>query len=228
MAAMGPRAPSEFDFTHPELWLDWRERYQRFRRLSKLDKESEEYQIDSLIYAMGDVAEKVLKLVAEAKRKKYKDVIEEFNKYFQPRANVVHAIVKFNSRQQMQSESNEAYIRELNSLSEKCNFGEQKDSSMMYRLLTGMKDKQLSLDLQQLPDSELTLSSVISRMRAKEDIVASSQKDVDALTSELEVCRVMERPEVSRRTSRVAPNLIVSGADLNRLTIAVDVVGVTA
>ena len=217
---MGPQAPAEFDFTRPELWPEWKERYQRYHRLSKTDKESEEYQIDSLLYTMGDVSEKIMKLVAENKREKYADVIGEMDKYFQPKSNVAHSIVKFNSRQQMSTESNEAYIRELNSLSERCGFGDQKDSNMMYRLLTGMKDKELSLDLQQLPDTDLTLSTVISRMRAKEDIVTSSQKDVDMVAAELEACSVDSKPRGSGdswNSKRVNKNADRGGFPLHKL-----------
>ena len=89
----------------------------------------------------------------------------------------------FNSRNQQADETNECYIRELNHLIEKCNFGTQNDDQLKYRLLTGMTDKELSLDLQQLPDAELTLSRVITGMRAKENI-QQGQRDVDAIQSE--------------------------------------------
>ena len=176
---MGPKPPPHFDFTRPEQWPEWKERYSRYHRISKTDKESEEFQIDSVLYTMGETAEKIIKLLPAAKTKKYKDLMEEFDKYFQPRSNVAHAIVKFNSRDQLPHESNEAYIRELNDLISKCKFDTQSDDNLKYRLLTGMKDKELSLDLQQLPDTELTLEKVITRMRAKENIQTSQRDSVE-------------------------------------------------
>ena len=135
-----------------------KQRYQRYHRIAKIDAEDEDFQIDSLLYTMGETADKVVELLTAANIKPYEGILE-FDKYFQPKTNIAHAVVKFNSRNQQADETNECYIRELNHLIEKCNFGTQNDDQLKYRLLTGMTDKELSLDLQQLPDAELTLSS---------------------------------------------------------------------
>ena len=138
---------------------------QQIPRICKTDKKSEEFQIDSVLYTMGETADKVVKLFPTENTKTYKDIMTELGKYFQPRSNIAHSIVKFNSRDQLAEESNEAYIREPNVLVGRCKFESQADNNMKYRLLTGIKDKELSLDLQQLPDEELTLDRVVSRMR---------------------------------------------------------------
>lgn len=69
----------------------------------------------------------------------------------------------------------------------KFNFDTLSDNNLKYRLLAGIKDKELRLDLQQLPDAELTLKKVISMMRAKENIqtsqnVAAANGDINAVS----------------------------------------------
>ena len=80
---MGPKPPPEFDVTRPEAWPEWSERYNRYHRISKAYEESEEFQIDSVLYTMGDTADKILKLLPADKIKKYKDLMAELDKYFQ-------------------------------------------------------------------------------------------------------------------------------------------------
>lgn len=107
---MGPKPPPHFHFTRPESWQEWKERYSRYHRISKTNKESEEIQIDSVLYTIEKTAEKIIKLLPQTKTKKYQDLMEEFDKYLQPRSNVAHAIVKFSSRDQLPQKSNKAYI----------------------------------------------------------------------------------------------------------------------
>lgn len=105
--------------------------YCRYHWISKTDKESEEFQIDSIFYTMGETAKKMIKLLPPAKAKIYSDLTEEFDKYFQPISNLAYAIVKFNSQDQLPQESNEAYTRELNDLTGK--FYTQSNDNLKYR-----------------------------------------------------------------------------------------------
>lgn len=57
MAKFGP--PEPFDFSQPTEWPVWRRRFDRFRVALKLDKESGEVQINSLLYALGREAEPI-------------------------------------------------------------------------------------------------------------------------------------------------------------------------
>lgn len=57
MAKFNP--PECFPFDRPNEWADWKQRFQRFRNATKLDKEDGEVQVSSLIYAMGNEAEHI-------------------------------------------------------------------------------------------------------------------------------------------------------------------------
>ena len=59
MAKVKP--PEKFTFEKPEQWLQWALRFNRFRTVTKLDKEDETLQVDSLLYIMGEEAEVIFR-----------------------------------------------------------------------------------------------------------------------------------------------------------------------
>ena len=69
-----------FDFSdsadHPR-WIRW---FESFRLASGLSEKPEEYQINSLFYAIGDGADNILGILtlSESERKKYECVVEVF------------------------------------------------------------------------------------------------------------------------------------------------------
>ena len=46
-------APEKFDFRATEAFLKWKESFMMFRFLKHLEKESQEYQVTSLLYTIG-------------------------------------------------------------------------------------------------------------------------------------------------------------------------------
>ena len=54
--------PEKLDFAKPPEWPDWKQRFERFRCATKLNKEDEVLQINALIYTMGKEAEHVFNL----------------------------------------------------------------------------------------------------------------------------------------------------------------------
>jgi len=78
--------------------------------------------------------------------------------------------VQFNGETQERNENNEEYIRALYSSAQYCEFGNVVNDNIKYRLLTGIKDKALSIELQHMTVEQLTLENVTQRMRAKEII----------------------------------------------------------
>ena len=68
-------------------WPEWKQRFTRFRTATKLNGESDEVQICSLVYAMGAEAETVIKSFVYAEEgddKKYPKVLKPFDDYFVP------------------------------------------------------------------------------------------------------------------------------------------------
>lgn len=52
--------PEPFKFKTPEDWPKWIRRFEWFRCTSGLDKKSQEIQVNTLIYSMGDEADDIL------------------------------------------------------------------------------------------------------------------------------------------------------------------------
>ena len=60
MASYQIPAIEAFDFSTPTEWPNWIRRFERFRNASGIADKSQESQIDTLIYSMGDKADDIL------------------------------------------------------------------------------------------------------------------------------------------------------------------------
>ena len=76
--------PESFDFANPEEWPKWLWRFERFRQASGLTEKSEEAQVNTLMYCMGDRADDILRSfkLSEEDSKKYEVVKNKFNSHF--------------------------------------------------------------------------------------------------------------------------------------------------
>ena len=52
--------PGPFNFAKPEEWPKWLKRFERFRQASELCKKTEESQVNTLLYSMGEKADDIL------------------------------------------------------------------------------------------------------------------------------------------------------------------------
>jgi hypothetical protein len=52
--------PSEFNFTHPGEWPQWFTLFQHFRQASGLDKQPQDRQVNTSLYAMATEAETIV------------------------------------------------------------------------------------------------------------------------------------------------------------------------
>ena len=169
----GFHPPEAFDFTSPEKWPAWRDRFIRYRLASGLHKDGE-VQVAALIYSMGPQAEHIistLKLTTE-QSKDFAFVQGKLDQYFIPRRNFIAERHNFELRCQGSTETNESYIRALFSLAEHCGFADT-DERIRDRLISGMSDRELSRKIQlQSLEEEVSMATVISMMRNVE-IVSS-------------------------------------------------------
>lgn len=100
--------PYNFDFTHPELWAEWKRRFHRYRKATKLDKEEEEVQVCTLLYSLGSEVEQIVKTFIYANdvdADKYEVVLGQLDCYFVPKVNVIHERARYHQRAQKHGES---------------------------------------------------------------------------------------------------------------------------
>ena len=102
MATYQCAAPTQFDFTNPFSWPKWLKYFERFRTASKLDMDTEEHQIGSLIYTMGEQAEEIFNSfdMRAADAKADVKLRERFTNQFAVKHNVIFERSKFNRRVQ--------------------------------------------------------------------------------------------------------------------------------
>lgn len=100
-------APQPFNFSCPAEWTKWRRQFERFWKASGLDAKDEESQVNTLIYAMGDTADDILRSfgLSEGDKKKYKPVLDKFDYHFVKKRNVICERARFNMRRQEEGES---------------------------------------------------------------------------------------------------------------------------
>lgn len=101
--------PDNFNFSHPELWPEWKWQFHRYRIATKLDKEDGEVQVCTLLYSLGPEAEHIIKTFVyadEGDENEYEVVLEKkLDKYFVPKVHVIHERARFHQQAQKHGES---------------------------------------------------------------------------------------------------------------------------
>ena len=111
MAEFDP--PKKFDLTQPNRCPEWKQSFERFPVATKLNKESEDVQISSLLYSMGPEAEHIMKTIPSDKSSKYDDVIKEFDDHFVMKKNIIFECARFRNRVQNSGNNVETIVRYL-------------------------------------------------------------------------------------------------------------------
>lgn len=190
--------PSEFDFSRPEEWPLWLSRFERFRHASGLDKQSEEKQVNTLLYAMGPEAESIVRCrdLTKDQLKVFAMVKTELTNHFIPKRNLIFERARFHKRVQESGESVDSFIKALYDLIQHCEYGDLRDELIRDRLVVGLTDQALSEKLQM--DDKLTLATA-KRMCIRHEAVkkqqcllkgeASSAQLVEAVTTRKSIVR---------------------------------------
>ena len=135
-------APEPFDFASTEEWPRWVRRFERFRESSELSQKSEENQISTFIYTMGDAAEDIFESFKweDQEQKTYENVKQKFENYFSKKKNVIYERAKFNERKQKEGETVDAFITALHKLATKCDYGALNDDLIRDRIVVGIRE----------------------------------------------------------------------------------------
>ena len=146
--------PEKFDFTKPQMWEKWFQRFERFRSASGLSDKPPEIQVNSLIYCMGSEADDILDSLSLTidQKKEYGTVTKSLTEYFIPKRNVIFERVQFNQR--LEGANVDSFVTSLHKLAEYCAFGALHNDLIRDRLVVGLRDHKLSEKLQL--DAELS------------------------------------------------------------------------
>ncbi|XP_072400844.1 uncharacterized protein [Diabrotica undecimpunctata] len=156
-------APSEFDFTQPQTWHQWKKSIERYMSVSGFGQKSDKDKLDLLLYLMGNEAEDILLQNRPGENASFQDVMQIFDNHFIPRRNTIFERFQFNSRVQRPGEPVGNFISSLHTLAEHCSYGALKDELICDRIVIGIADKKVS-ERMQLNDG-LTLEKAIQIAR---------------------------------------------------------------
>ena len=170
MASYRIPAIEHFDFAKPEEWSRYILHFEQFRLASDLASKSEEVQVSTFIYSMGDKAEDLLEsfTLTDKEAKKYAAVKAKFEEYFQKCRNTIYERAKFNERKQRDDKTVDEYIAELYRLAQHCQFGALHDQLIRDRIVVGIRDRELSEKLQM--EATLTLNAAVTKARQSEAV----------------------------------------------------------
>ena len=80
MAKLSIDSPKQFNFSNPDVWPRWKKPFQQFCDAFGLSAQSEQCQVSTLLYCVGEDADDVpvSTNVTKDERKRYKDVMAKF------------------------------------------------------------------------------------------------------------------------------------------------------
>ena len=170
MASVRLQPPLSFDFRNPDEWPRWKRQFEQFRLASGLSAESDDRQVSTLLYCMGENAEDILVStnISDDDRKKYVSVVRQFDDFFKVWKNVIFKRARFNRRCQAAGETIEQFITSLYTLAESCDYGDLKDQMIRDRIVVGIRDQSQSERLQM--DADLTLEKAKTLVRQREAV----------------------------------------------------------
>ena len=115
MATFQVASPSAFIFARPEEWPKWLKRFERFKHASGLADNSEESQVNTLIYTMGAKADDIFQSfrLSTEEQKKYDIVFTRFQDHFIARQNMIFERARFNCRVQGEGKTADSFIMSL-------------------------------------------------------------------------------------------------------------------
>ena len=194
--------PDRFNFGSPDTWPAWVRRFDRFRIASGLANRPANDQISTMVYAMGDQAEDILRTLNIPNDATYDDLKQSLGRYFGVRRNLIIERAKFNKRIQQQGESIDVFIQDLYRLVEHCEYGELREQLIRDRIVVGVSDDALSDRLQAQADLTLDQSVQISRQSESRKQQRGVVRDGRSVNTSVEFVKRDQRPSTKPNTAR--------------------------
>ena len=123
--------------------------------------------------------------------KSYADLVKALSQHFKPTPSEIVERFKFHSRVRKPGESVAAYVAELRSLTEFCNFGERLEVMIRDRLVCGINDSPIQkcllsepgLTYEKAVELALNAAQSLQELRTKQDSATAPQQTVHRTTT---------------------------------------------
>ena len=185
-----------------ENWKTFKQRWNNYSILTQLDRQPEEYKVALFLYSVGNETVKSFNTfdLTDAEQGNLKAIIAAFDKFAVGEKNETYERYKFNSRDQRDNESVSAYITELRTLAQTCNFCTcLNDSLIRDRIVLGVKCNEIRKRL--LQRKKLSLSECVDMCLASE-VTKSQLKDLDKQEQQETVHEIKQAKNIRRKRDR--------------------------
>ena len=176
--------PQYLDLRHSgevaENWKLWKEKYNNYFVISRLDRETAEFQLAMFKHTSGDDALKVIKTFTYTEEENQNDwpvVMGKMEKHCIGEVNEIYERYCFNKRDKLPTESVDCFVAELKSLAKTCNFCNcLRDSLIRDRIVLGIKSEQTTKKLLRM--SDLTLNRQCIDVCRSEEVAKLQMKSL--------------------------------------------------
>ena len=199
------RAPEPFAFDGPNIaqrWMRWQKQFVTYFTACEISKKTKTVQVSILLHVAGAEAQEVheqFQFNEDADKDDYTKVLEKFTEYCRPRKNTVYERYRFWSRDQVQDEPVDKWVKDLRTIAIDCEFKEQEDLMIRDKLVFGIRDSRVKERM--LRESDVALEKALDICRAAESTKTQMKemaqgKDVaDASINEM---KTFDKPGASR------------------------------
>ena len=184
-----------------ENWKTFKQCWNHYSILTQLDRQPEEYKVALFLYSVGNEAVKSLNTfdLTDAEKGNLKAIIAAFDKFAVGEKNETYGRYKFNSRDQ-RDESVSAYITELRTLAQTCNFCTcLNDSLIRDGIVLGVKCNEIRKRL--LQRKKVSLSECVDMCLASE-VTKTQLKDLDKQEQQETVHEIKQAKNIRRRRDK--------------------------
>lgn len=177
--------PDEFSFV-PERWNVWKFQFLRYLNSSGKTFNTDKDKIDLLIYLMGEQGELMYREFS-VRPNTIDSALKAFDQYFNPKQHLGCLRASFHKRVQTDEETVEDFVEGLRNIANNCEFGSMKDELIRDKIIAGLKDTQLSYQLQL--ENNLTLEDTIQiakeaeKKKLQESFSGSEINDIKPIPS---------------------------------------------
>ena len=158
------------DEYHPEGEETWGEYIERLEHFFTANDVGQDKRKSVLLSVCGAKAYKLMcNLLAPSKpgEKTFTELVTLLKNHYNPVPSEIAQRFKFNNRQQGPEESVAEFVNQLKALSEHCNFENQLNKMLRDRLVCGIRDKTIQLQL--IADNELTFETAFQKACSLEE-----------------------------------------------------------
>lgn len=204
-------------------WTKWKNAFNIYFKACQLHSKPDDVQVSILLHVIGEKCRDVCEQFEGESPKTVKALLEKFDSFFLPKRNLTIERHKFFTRNQLEGETVEQYVFELNKLAATCEFKDLKDDLVKDRLICGLREDSLRERL--LRESELTLKKALDicriaeMSRAQAGKIKSEQEDGEY--RERNIHQIEDVHMVQQRPGRGAKHLCSCGASAGGASPAV-------